>query len=60
MTVRERCPYCRALLPPPKTCPECERVFYRSEGGRRDAVYCSAKCATKARVRRFRRRNTDK
>lgn len=60
MTDRERCPTCHAILPPAKTCPECGGTFYRSEGGRRDALYCSAKCATRARVRRFRERNAEK
>lgn len=56
MTTRERCPHCGAILPPPKTCPGCGRTFYRGEGGRTDAEHCSARCAAKMRMRRYRKR----
>jgi predicted nucleic acid-binding Zn ribbon protein len=58
--VRDRCPCCRAILPLPKTCPVCGKTFYRSEGGRTDATYCSERCAGTARMRRYRKRNPGK
>ncbi len=57
---KDRCPHCRAVLPPPKTCPVCGQVFYRSEGGRTDATYCSVKCGAIARMRRFREKHPGK
>ncbi len=56
----DRCPTCRAVLPPVKTCPVCEKEFYRSEGGRTDATYCSERCAGTARMRRYRKRHDAK
>ena len=55
----ERCPHCRAVLPAAKTCPVCSEVFYRGEGGRTDAEYCSADHASVARMRRFRDRQRE-
>jgi len=56
---RERCPLCRAILPEPKTCAGCGETFYRSEKGRRDSLYCTARCGTAARMRRLRRRRQE-
>jgi hypothetical protein len=58
---RERCPTCRAVLPEPKTCAneKCGATFYRSEGGRADARFCSKRCATAQHVREFRRRQKE-
>jgi hypothetical protein len=57
----DRCPHCRAPLPGAKTCarPACGAEFYRGEGGRTDAVYCSARCAAAERKRRQRERAHD-
>jgi predicted nucleic acid-binding Zn ribbon protein len=56
-----RCPHCRAPLPPARTCASetCGQVFYRSESGRTDATYCSARCRNAARSRRHRQRNAE-
>ena len=52
----ERCPTCRAPLPPAKTCPGCGKTYYRGEGGRTNAAYCSERCGAKIRMRRYRER----
>jgi len=52
----DRCPHCRAVLPPVKACPVCGQAFYRGEGGRTVAIYCTARCAGTARMRRWRER----
>ena len=56
---RERCPTCRAVLPPPKTCANeaCGKTFYRSENGSLGTAYCSTKCANAARTRKWRARH---
>lgn len=56
----ERCPHCGAVLPPPKTCPGCGRTFYRTAGGRKDALYCSPRCGAKMRMRALRKRKAQK
>ncbi|MBO0813541.1 MAG: DUF2256 domain-containing protein [Actinobacteria bacterium] len=45
------------MLPPLRTCAECGQDFYRSEGGRSDALYCSERCRSKATTRRWRERH---
>lgn len=56
----DRCPTCRARLPELKTCarPSCGNTFYRSEGGRTDAIYCSKRCADADRKARERKRSS--
>lgn len=56
----DRCPTCRARLPEPKTCarPACGKTFYRSEGGRSDASYCTKRCADADRKARQRERES--
>lgn len=55
---RDRCPTCRGLVPPLKTCANeaCRAEFYRSEGGRSDALYCSRRCAVAHATRAYRLR----
>jgi hypothetical protein len=55
---RDRCPVCLGILPAAKTCGNetCGKTFYRSEGGRQDARFCSQRCANAQNVREFRRR----
>jgi hypothetical protein len=57
----ERCPICQAVLPLAKTCGNemCGKTFYRSEGGRSDALYCSRPCAQAQSSRTYRRRKKD-
>jgi hypothetical protein len=59
MAAMERCPTCRARLPEAKTCARasCGKTFYRSEGGRSDASYCSKRCAAADRQARKRERD---
>jgi len=54
---RERCPTCLGLLPALKVCANeaCGAAFYRSEGGRADAIFCTRRCA-QAQYQRNRRR----
>lgn len=55
---RERCPTCQGILPPAKTCANetCGKTFYRGEGGRADARFCTKLCGNAQHVREFRRR----
>lgn len=53
-----RCPTCYGPVPALKTCASetCDVEFYRSEGGRADAIYHSRACAKAQAQRAFRRR----
>jgi len=57
----DRCPHCRGVLPEAKTCADetCRRTFYRGEGGRTDAMFCTERCAARTRMRRMRQRNQE-
>jgi hypothetical protein len=57
----ERCPTCRAVLPPAKTCANeaCGKTFYRGENGRTGGAYCTKKCADAARIRRWRTKQAE-
>lgn len=58
MSVRERCPTCHGPVPPLKVCANetCRAEFYRSEGGRADAIYCKRSCAKAQAQRAYLRR----
>lgn len=57
----ERCPTCKSVLPPAKTCANraCGKTFYRSENGSLGTAYCSKKCADATRVRRWRAKRAE-